>query len=91
MAIEVISNTKTKVELKLHGMDHTLCNALKTKLHENKDVKIATYAIRHPLIGVPEFLVETTSNVSAIDAFKDASKKLKSDFTKLGNTAEKQL
>jgi len=91
MEIEVITNNKTKLEIKLPGANHTLCNALKTKLLENDNVKVATYAIRHPLVGVPLFLVETDTKQSALDAVKDAAKKLKADFAKLEKNAAKEL
>ncbi len=59
MEFIVIEETKTKLVFQLKGETHTFCNALKQELQQVKGVNIATYRIDHPLVGVPQFLIET--------------------------------
>ena len=65
--------------------DHGFCNALKDELLNTKGVMIATYAIDHPLVGKPRFIVETDTSVEPKAAIKKAVEKLKkeaADFKK---------
>lgn len=59
MKIEIIEEKKNKITFELPEMTHTFCNMLKTELWNDEHVKVATYTIRHPLIGKPKFIVET--------------------------------
>jgi len=77
MELTVIENTKNKLLLELKGYDHTFCNMIKEELWNDSDVKISAYRIKHPLVSVPEFIVETTKT-KAIDAFLDSIKRIKS-------------
>ena len=76
MEFNVLEETKTKLVFQLKGETHTFCNLLKTELQNVKGVEIATYRIDHPLIGVPQFLIET-KGVEPRKALKDALKTLK--------------
>jgi len=91
MEVEIISKTKTKLEIKLPSADHTLCNAIKEKLNQNENVKVATYAVRHPLVGVPQFMVETNTKTTPLEAFVKAAKELKSELNKLAKSIDKEL
>jgi DNA-directed RNA polymerase subunit L len=59
MEFVVLEKTKKRIVFELHGMDNTFCNVLKKELQVDDDVSIATFAIKHPLIGIPKFIVET--------------------------------
>jgi len=59
MEFKVIEETKNKLVFQLPGETHTLCNTLKHELQMVKGVTIATYRIDHPLVGVPQFYIET--------------------------------
>jgi DNA-directed RNA polymerase subunit L len=59
MKFNVLEETKTKLVFELKGETHTFCNALKKELQDHKDVKVASYRIEHPLVGIPTFLIET--------------------------------
>ncbi|MBS3112793.1 DNA-directed RNA polymerase subunit L [Candidatus Woesearchaeota archaeon] len=59
MEIRVIEESKNKIVFELKGENHTFCNALKDMLLNEKEVSIASYKIEHPLIGEPEFIIET--------------------------------
>ncbi len=58
MEFKILEESKNRLVFQLKGETHTFCNALKEALLGVKDVTLATYKIDHPLIGVPEFLVE---------------------------------
>ncbi len=59
MEFVILEETKTKLVFQLKGETHTFCNLLKEELLTVKGVTLATYRIDHPLIGVPQFLIET--------------------------------
>ena len=59
MEFKVLDESKNRLVFQLTGETHTFCNVLKDALRNVKGVLVATYKIDHPLIGVPEFLVET--------------------------------
>tara|TARA_Y100000310_G_scaffold159115_1_gene158606 strand:+ start:20332 stop:20601 length:270 start_codon:yes stop_codon:yes gene_type:complete len=59
MKFNVLEESKSKLVFTLEGETHTFCNLLKEELQKVKGVEIASYRIDHPLIGKPEFLIET--------------------------------
>ena len=59
MEFTVLEENKTKLVFQLKGETHTFCNALKQELMQVKGVAIATYRIDHPLVGMPQFHLET--------------------------------
>lgn len=71
-----LEETKNKLVFQLKGETHTFCNALKHELLNVKGVEIATYRIDHPLIGVPQFLLET-KGIEPRKAIKEALAALK--------------
>lgn len=75
MELNALEKKKQRLVFELQGADHTLCNALKNELWEDDDVKAATYAVKHPLLPVPKFIVETTKK-EASKALLDASGRL---------------
>lgn len=76
MEFNVIEETKDKLVFTLKGETHTFSNALKKELQGVKGVIVATYKIDHPLVGLPEFLVET-KGIEPRKALKEALKSLK--------------
>lgn len=79
MELNVLEKKKNRLIFELAGADHTLCNALKTELWNDADVKVATYTVKHPLLAVPKFILETKSK-EATQALLDASARLKKEF-----------
>ena len=59
MEIKVLEEKKGKMVFELSEASHTICNILKKELWNDKHIKNVGYTIRHPLVGKPEFLVET--------------------------------
>lgn len=76
MEINVLEENNKSIVFEIKGEGHTLCNALKKELWENKHVKIATYVVKHPLIGIPEMTVETDGEVKPRKALMDAAEKV---------------
>ena len=76
MEIKILDNKKNRLTFELKGADHTLCNALKAELWNDKHVKIATYSIRHPQISLPQIIVETDGEVSSKNVLINAVQRL---------------
>jgi len=76
MEFKVVEETKDKLVFTLRGETHTFCNVVKQELQGVKGVTVATYKIDHPLVGIPEFLVET-KGIEARKALKEALKSVK--------------
>lgn len=77
--MNVLEKKKNRLVFELPGADHTFCNALKTELWNDEDVKVATYTIKHPLLAVPKFIIETKKE-DATKAVLDASSRLQKQF-----------
>ena len=88
MEFKVLEESKNKLVFELIGETHTFCNALKTELQNVKGVSIATYRIKHPLIGIPKFLIET-KGLEPKKALKDALKNLKKKATEFKKESSK--
>ncbi len=88
MEFKVVEETKTKLVFELIGETHTFCNILKDELRNLKGVEIATYRIDHPLVGVPQFLLET-KGIEPRKALKNALKAVKKKADEFGKEAKK--
>jgi DNA-directed RNA polymerase subunit L len=88
MEVKVLEEKKDKIVFELKGSSHTICNALKNELYNDKHVKVATYAVKHPLVNVPKFIVETDGEnprkvvVDATKRLKKVCEKFESEFSK---------
>ena len=76
MELKILSEDAKSMTFELAGEGHTLCNALKHQLWNNKHVKVATYSIKHPLKGTPEMIIETDGEIKPRKALIDAADKL---------------
>ncbi len=76
MEFTVLEETKDTLKFKLAGENHTFCNALKTELVQAKGVVLASYKINHPLVGQPEFVIQT-KGTEPRKALKEALANLK--------------
>ena len=76
MEYKVVEEQKHKLVFQLPGETHTFCNILKEELQQVKGVTLATYKIDHPLVGVPQFLIET-KGIEPREALKEALKSIK--------------
>jgi DNA-directed RNA polymerase subunit L len=55
--MKIITDKKKELEIEITGETHTLCNALRKTLMEDKDVEAAAYVVEHPIIGEPKLYV----------------------------------
>jgi len=89
MELIVVEETPKKFVFELKGAGHTLCNAIKNELWKNKHVKVATYAIKHPVVGIPTVTVETDGIMKPRKALSDAASKLASQTDKFKSEFKK--
>jgi len=89
MEAVLIEESSKKLIIELQGESHTILNVLKHKLWENEKVKIATYHINHPLIGIPRLIVETDGSIKPRKAVSEAAEKLKKDVDKFKASFDK--
>lgn len=82
MEVRILEKSKTKAVFELAGSNHTICNALKKSLHEDKEVKVASYTIEHPLIGIPKFILQTSTKSSPQKALASAARRLQKENAK---------
>ncbi len=88
MELIVLEKKKARFVFELPGADHTVCNALKTELWNDEEVKVATYVVKHPLLPVPKFIVETKSG-EAHTAVLEAIVRLQKQYKSFASAFEK--
>lgn len=88
MEINILENKKNRIVFEVVGATHTFCGALKEELWEDKNVKVSTYNIDHPLTGKPKFIVET-SGEEAKKTVDSAIKRLEKKIDKLKELGKK--
>ncbi|MCX9012621.1 MAG: DNA-directed RNA polymerase subunit L [Candidatus Methanoperedens sp.] len=89
MELTILNKTKNEISIKIAGETHTLLNALKTALLNNKHVEIATYDIKHPTISDPVLFVRT-DGADPIGAIKKASGELAKECDEFINLFKKK-
>ncbi len=85
MHITILEHDKKKLIFEVDETNHTISNALKMELWDNKDTKVSGYHVSHPLVGKVRFHVEMKTG-DAKKAVEDALDSLKKKFA----DAEKQ-
>ena len=90
MEIKILDDKKNKLMVEIKGVDHTLCNAIKREIWNDNHVKVATYSINHPQIGVPKMIVETDGKVSPRNALLSAVQRLQKNNTKFKKNFTKE-
>ena len=88
MEVKVLEKDKGKLKLEVIGEDHTLMNALRKELWNDKDTEIAGYKIEHSLVGNPILIVEHKKDakkalLDAVERLKKKNKEFKSKISKL--------
>ena len=91
MELNIIEEKKNRIKVEIKGEGHGFCNALKEELWNDKGVKVAGYNIKHPLIGVPVLIVETTQGTEARKALLEAAKRVGKSAEKFKAEAVKEL
>lgn len=76
MKLKIIEDKKNRMVVEIEGETHTFCNALKRELWNDKHVKVASYNIAHPFVGIPRLIVETDGGQTPKKALTEAAKRL---------------
>lgn len=88
MELKILEKKKQRLVFELQGADHTLCHALNEELWLDSAVKVATYAVQHPLLAVPKFIIETKGK-EAKQALLDAISRLRKEYKQYGSVLSK--
>ena len=91
MEIEVRKAAFKELVIKLVGEDHTLGNLIAKEALKHPHVKLAAYAIEHPLEGSPVIRIVTDGSVSSINVLKDILSSLKAEANELLKTLTASL
>ena len=79
MDIKIISEEGNRLEFEIDESVGFL-NALKKELLNDNDVKVATYFVKHPLVGKPKMIIEAVNPKRALTAAAQRLKKLNAKF-----------
>ena len=91
MEIKILDDKKNKLMFEIKGANHTLCNALKKELGEDKHVKVASYSVRHPQISLPQMIVETDGEITPKSAVSAAVGRVQKDNEKFRKEFLKEI
>jgi DNA-directed RNA polymerase subunit L len=83
--MKIIKDTKNELEIQITGESHTLCNALRKTLMEDKDVESAAYVVEHPIIGEPKLYLKAKNPRKSLEK---AAETLKSRCDELKDVIE---
>lgn len=87
--MKVIKDTKNELEIEITGETHTLCNALRRALMEDKDVVSAAYSIDHPIIGEPVLYIKAKNPKKSLKKAAESLKKQCDEFKGLVEASKK--
>ena len=90
MQINFTEEKKGKLMFELDGASHTVCNTLKRELWQDKHIKAASYAVKHPLIGKAEFLIETDGE-DPKKVMAAGCQRIKKDIEKFSEQLKKEV
>jgi DNA-directed RNA polymerase subunit L len=85
MIMKIIKDEKKELEIEITGESHSLCNALRTVLMEDKNVESAAYVIDHPIIGQPRLYIKAKNPRQSL---KKAAKTLQKRCGEFKNLVE---
>lgn len=78
--MKIIKDTKNELEIEITGETHTLCNALRRTLMEDKDVVSAAYLIDHPIVGEPKLYIKAKNPKKSLKKAAETLKKQCNEF-----------
>lgn len=85
--MKIIKDEKKELEIEITGESHSLCNALRTVLMEDKNVESAAYAIDHPIIGQPRLYIKAKNPRQSLKKAAKTLQKRCGEFKKLVESA----
>lgn len=90
MEIKIIEEKKNRMVFQLSGVETGFCTLLKDELNKDSKIKIATFAVEHPLVSLPQFIIET-DGTDPRKVLSDTAGKLKKQMDKLEEIALKEV
>jgi len=87
MELNILEEKNNKLVFEIKGEGHTLSNALRKELWNDEHVKAAAYAIEHPLIEIPKFILET-DGADPKKTLLAAAKRIQKDVEKVKSEAK---
>ncbi len=81
--MKIIMDKKNELEIEITGETHTLCNALRKTLMEDKDVEAAAYVIEHPIIGEPKLYIKAKNPKKSLQNAAEIIKSRCEEFKEL--------
>ncbi|MEN6329208.1 MAG: DNA-directed RNA polymerase subunit L [Methanobacteriaceae archaeon] len=81
--MKIIKDEKKELEIEITGESHSLCNALRTVLMEDKNVESAAYVIDHPIIGQPRLYIKAKNPRQSLKKAAKTLQKRCGEFKKL--------
>lgn len=82
MELNVLEDKKNKIIFEIKGEDHTFANMLRKELWNDSHVKAAAYNINHPIIGQPQFVLQTDGE-DPRKVLKAAAKRIQKQLSKI--------
>lgn len=78
--MKVVEEDTNRLVLEITGESHTICNILRKRLMAQDEVNAAAYDITHPLVGQPEFEVNSTNPRESIKTAAETIKQEAAQF-----------
>lgn len=80
--MKVVEEQENRLVFEVTGEGHTICNILRKRLMSQDEVTAAAYDITHPLVGQPEFEVNSPNPRESV---KTASETIKEEADEFKN------
>ncbi|HLD05928.1 MAG TPA: DNA-directed RNA polymerase subunit L [Candidatus Nanoarchaeia archaeon] len=90
MEVKILEEDKNRLVFEIHGEGHTLANALRKELWQDKHITAAGYQMDHPLLGNPKMVVETDGKAPR-KAVEDAVSRLQTNNEKFQEKVKKEM
>ncbi|MDP3066682.1 MAG: DNA-directed RNA polymerase subunit L [Methanobacteriaceae archaeon] len=81
--MKIIKDEKKELEIEITGESHSLCNALRKVLMEDKNVESTAYVIDHPIIGQPRLHIKAKNPRQSLKKAAKTLQKRCGEFKKL--------
>ena len=79
MDIKIVEEKGKRLEFEINE-NVSFLNVLKNELLNDENVKVATYFVKHPLVGKPKMIIEADDPRKALNSAVTRLKKLNAKF-----------
>ena len=88
MEVKILEETKNRIKVEIKDENHTLLNALRNELWNNRHTKVAGYRLEHPLVSSPVLILEADDKprnvlLDSINKLKKKNSEFRDLFKKL--------